>query len=200
LALLFCWPIGLILLWTSPRISKTTRLVGTAVFGGLGLIFLIAAATGKGKQPAADSAPSPGPAASEPRARVAPAPLAEPSPKPAAARPSVSESCLELSQRFGTTSKLSDLQKEELWKDYEGKSFTWQLRITEVSAGLLGGFTVQAKCAPKSPSLIQDIQLSFDDDAKPYVMKLQKDEVYSMSGTLKHSSTLLGLTAEGVVP
>jgi hypothetical protein len=110
----------------------------------------------------------------------------------------VSESCLDLSQRFGTTSKLSDLQKDELWKAYEGKGFTWQLRITEVSAGMLGGFTVQAKCAPKSPSLIQDVQLSFDDNAKSYVMKLQKDDVYTMSGTLKSSSTLLGLTADGI--
>jgi hypothetical protein len=42
------------------------------------------------------------------------------------------------------------------------------------------------------------VHLSFDRDAKDYVMKLQKDETYTMSGTLKASSTLLGLTADGI--
>jgi hypothetical protein len=195
LSLLFCWPLGLILLWTSPRVSKTARIVGTAVFGGLGLVFTIASLLSKDKAtPPPVSTASPQPASPN----VSPTPVAEQTPKSLPARPVVSESCLELSRRFGASSKLSDLQKDELWKDYQGKGFTWPLRITEVSAGLLGGYTVQAKCAPESPSLIQDVHLSFDRDAKDYVMKLQKDETYTMSGTLKASSTLLGLTADGI--
>ncbi len=110
----------------------------------------------------------------------------------------ISESCYQLSTKFGTSSKLSDLQKEEAWKSYKGKLFKWNLEITEVSSGFLGGFTVQAKCSPRSPSLVQDIQIDYDDDAKPMVMKLEKGSTYTLTGKLTNTSTLFGLGADGM--
>lgn len=41
ISLLFCWPVGLTVLWTSPKTSLATKTVGTLIFGGLGFLFLI---------------------------------------------------------------------------------------------------------------------------------------------------------------
>lgn len=108
-------------------------------------------------------------------------------------------SCRELSEKFGPSSKLSDLQKEELWKKYQGKAFKWNLEVTEVSSDTFGGYTVQFKCAPKSPSMIQDIQVKYDDSAKGVVMGMNKGETYEVNGVLAMSSTLLGMTADAIV-
>jgi hypothetical protein len=117
--------------------------------------------------------------------------------KAAATSPPLSESCFEVSKKFGAGSTLSDLQKDELWKDYRGKSFEWDLKITEVSSNAFGGFSVQAKCAPDSTSLIQDIQLSYDDKLKSKVMAFQKGETYKVTGKLTVTSSLLGLMGDG---
>lgn len=124
------------------------------------------------------------------------------SPAPAKAEPVartyVTESCFDLSTKFGAGSKMSDLQKEELWKDYKGKAFKWNLKVTEVSSGMLGGFNVQFKCAPKSPSFIQDVQVAYDKSDKAVVMGYNKDEVYEVEGELKLSMSLLGMTADAI--
>ncbi len=112
-------------------------------------------------------------------------------------KPNVKESCLFLSGLFGAGSQYSDLQKEELWKKYEGKIFEWPLEIVQVSSGLFGGYRVQCKCLD-SKSFIQDIQLSYDDNAKPYVLSLQVKKMYQLKGKLESQSALLGLGAKGI--
>ena len=112
----------------------------------------------------------------------------------------LTESCFELSTKFGTSSRFSDLQKDQAWPSYRGRQFEWPLLITDVRAGTFGGYTVQAKCTPQSPSLVLDIQISYDSDAKDYVSRLDKGSVYRMKGTLTHTSTLLGLGADGAPP
>ena len=155
---MFCFPVGLVLLWTSPKATKPAKIAGTVVIG----IFVLSVMSSKKSEHSTSSAQS------SPAGRSAPAKAAE------AQISNVTESCVQLATNFGTDSKLSDLQKEEMWKQYAGKGFQWDLEITEVSSGTFGGFHVQAKCAPKSPSLIQDIQIAYDDDAKGFVMTLQK--------------------------
>ncbi|GEL74979.1 hypothetical protein [Myxococcus virescens] len=108
----------------------------------------------------------------------------------------IKESCAQVSRTFGPSSKLSDIQKDELWKSYKGKGFAWNLEVVEVSEGMLGGYTVQFKCGRNSPSLIQDIQMSFSKHARATVMELQKGAVYEVEGKLTSTSTLFGLGAE----
>jgi|GEM_PF-3013528 len=110
----------------------------------------------------------------------------------------LTETCSEMSRQFGPQSKLSDLQKEELWKQYRGKAFKWSLKVTEVSSDLLGGFTVQYKCGVDSPSLIQDVQVKYEDSRKSAVMGLMKGSTYEIKGRLKMSSSLLGMTADDI--
>ena len=112
----------------------------------------------------------------------------------------LTESCLEFSTKFGTSSRLSDLQKDQAWPSYRGRQFEWPLLITDVRAGTFGGYVVQAKCTPQSPSFVFDIQISYESGAKDYVSRLDKGSVYMMAGTLTQTSTLLGLGADGVAP
>ncbi len=186
--LVFVYPLGALAMWMGGVWSKTTRIVLTVVFG-LWFLNLVRDAS---------KAPDPG-SRSTPPSAVAPA--AAPVPTPALAAPQrtyIKESCLTLARGFGPGSKLSDLQKEEAWKSFEGKYFEWTLQITEVSSGTFSGYTVQAKCYPESPSLIQDVQISYDSDAKNVVMGLQKGGAYKLRGKLTHTSTLLGLGADAV--
>jgi hypothetical protein len=110
----------------------------------------------------------------------------------------VKDSCSKVSKLFGPGSSLSDLQKEERWKSYDGRGFAWPLEVVEVSSGLLGGYVVQFKCGSNSPSLIQDIQISYSARAKDMVIKLQKGSVYEVEGVLTGFSTLLGMTADPI--
>jgi len=109
------------------------------------------------------------------------------------------ESCLKVTRYFDAQSKLSDLQKEQLWKDeYRNKVFEWSLEVVEVSSGVFSGFTVQFKCVGSS-SFIQDVQLSYPKEAKNLVMQMIKGSAYKVRGRLKTQSTLLGLGGDAIV-
>jgi hypothetical protein len=97
---------------------------------------------------------------------------------------------------FGASSKYSDLQKEELWPQYVGRPFSWNLSVTEVSKETLGdGFTVQFKCQG-SNSFIQDVMITFPANSKSQVLKLEKGSVYKINGRLTAYNSFIGLSAE----
>jgi hypothetical protein len=58
---------------------------------------------------------------------------------------------------------------------------------------------VQYKCSPRSPSLIQDIQIDYPESAKDYVMRLTKGSSYEVKGKLGMSSTLLGMSGDALM-
>jgi len=173
LSLFCCWPLGLVLLWSNRSTSLGWKIAGTVVFGGLALVTGINQVIQSGK-PAS-------PVAEAPRQ------LGE-----------VTESCYELSRIFGASSPLSNIDKAAAWKDYSGKRFEWDLRITKVQPNSTGGFDVYAKCAPTSVSPNHDLQLSYQGDAQGFVHVLEKDKVYKLKGALKPASFFLGLEAEGI--
>ncbi len=159
-------------------------------FGWLALTLLITALQPPPaeRQDPAVSAPT----SSQTSERPQVAPSAEPEAPPAF----IKESCYELARVFGPSSKLSELQKDEKWKQFKGKPFEWKLQVVEVSAGLLGGYTVQFKCGTRSDSLIQDLQMQYPADAKSLVMQYEKDSVYKVRGRLARTGTLLGMSAD----
>ena len=44
----------------------------------------------------------------------------------------------EIDQLFGDDSNMTDLQKDEAWKDYEGKCVEWEGELTYMDDGVLG--------------------------------------------------------------
>jgi hypothetical protein len=178
----------------------------------LGLCGVIGAIAGRPAPKTTEAAPEPVAAApvaehqaAVVRAPTPPAPAerqgAAPAATATATAPAVEylkASCYEVAKKFGTSSTLTDLQKDNAWPSYDKHAFRWQLELVEVSQGLLGGFAVQWKCASRSDSLVSDLVMEYSDGAKATVARLQKGHVYEVDGKLTGTSTLLGLTADAL--
>jgi hypothetical protein len=105
--------------------------------------------------------------------------------------------CSAVAKLFGPESKKSSAQMEQLWPEYKGKRFSWKVKITDVSSAAIGsGYSVQAKCLG-SESLIQDVQLEYGDEAKDFVLGLDRDSVHQLDGVLAAYSETFGLVADG---
>lgn len=110
----------------------------------------------------------------------------------------VKESCNRLADAFGTSSRLSELQKEEMWKQYEGKMFNWTMEFVDADSETFGsGVVAHWKCQ-QSESFVSDVMLSYPANARGSVLQLQKGSFYKIKGRLKHTSTLMGLTGEAL--
>lgn len=108
----------------------------------------------------------------------------------------INESCLEVSQKFGTDSSLSDIQKQESWKDYKGKAFEWDMEVGEVQDEAFGsGYNVQFKCRG-SNAFITDVMIDYPQSNKQEVLQLQKGNFYNVKGVLNDYSGFVGLTAD----
>ena len=105
----------------------------------------------------------------------------------------VTKSCVELSDKFGMRTKLSDIQRAELWKNYEGKAFEWNLEVREVSSEFFGdGFSVMFKCQ-NSNAFHSDMIMTYPKTAKDILLQMQKGSVYKVKGLLKDYNALSGL-------
>jgi hypothetical protein len=76
-SLLFCLPLGLLLLWTSRTTSVVVKVLATAVFGGLGLLVMIGGAVGGNKSKSTETSVV---AAATPEQVAVPAPQPPPPP------------------------------------------------------------------------------------------------------------------------
>ena len=91
---------------------------------------------------------------------------------------------------------MSEVQKADLWKEYEGKLFSWTMEFVEADSGIFGkGFVVQWKCQ-NSASLILDVFMRYPESAREVVRQFRKGHLYKIQGRLTRTSTLFGLTAE----
>ncbi len=152
ISLLFCLPIGLILMWTANRWALWLRIAVTAV-AGLAVIATLSA----------DKGPS----------QIAPPP----------ARESLSQSFEEVDDIFGADSKLTDLQKDELWKDYEGKYVTWTGELTYLKEGL-GGGGISAGFRHKPGTLTYDVLVSFPNTLRGKLLNYTEGQVLTYTGKL----------------
>lgn len=89
------------------------------------------------------------------------------------------ESFADLDTVFGKESKLSDSQKEEAWKKYEGKYASWEGRIAyknlNAGSGLLVGIKNKETC---------DMELKFGLSKKDKVLKFHEGETILYTGRL----------------
>ena len=105
----------------------------------------------------------------------------------------ITEPCVELSNKFGLQTKLSDIQKIEFWKNYEGKAFEWTLELVEVSNDFLDdGFVVFFKCK-NSSAFHHDITMVHPNTAKSMLLKMKKGSFYKVKGLLKDYNSISGL-------
>jgi len=105
--------------------------------------------------------------------------------------------CRKVSETFGSQ-RLSDLQKEVEWEGYDGRVFVWDVVVGDVSKGMLGGYTIQAKC-PGSSALVADIHIHFPSSMpKADMARFEPGKRYTLSGKLTRYGELLGLSADWV--
>lgn len=110
----------------------------------------------------------------------------------------VKKSCSLVSHMFGSRSRMSNVQKDQKWKDYKGKPFKWDLKVVEVSDAIIGGgYNVQFKCRG-SNSFISDIIVKYPSTDKDFILKLEKGSFYKIKGMLVSYSSLVGLSAKAI--
>ncbi len=93
---------------------------------------------------------------------------------------------------YNIKSESTDMQKEALWKRFEGQTVTWQGTVSEFSEGMLGGYLISIEMNPDTPT--GDIILTLKENQKEKVASLTKGEKISFVGKLKtHGGATLPL-------
>jgi hypothetical protein len=117
----------------------------------------------------------------EAKTEPAAAPAAEKRAPEAPSTPAPSVTFEEISEKFGTHSRLTEAQKREEWKKYEGRCVQWSGELSYVG-GFLRGTTLGFKHYPRT--LTYDVLVSAPDGARE-AAQMKKGGHYTYRGTLK---------------
>lgn len=165
--------------------TSTAKIVS---FAWMGLMLIVYATSDKKAPPPTATGPSqamaaadPQPAKQEQRQEQAPAEEVR----------WISDSCADVAKQWGLGSKLTELQKDDLWKrgQVEGMHFKWKLKVMSVDS-TFGKLQAQLKCQ-NSKAFVSDMILGVED--KDLALKLVKDETYTVHGVLSDWGNLIGL-------
>jgi len=119
----------------------------------------------------AKTPPAPPPAAAE----------KQPEPEPPAPPPRVTFE--EVSRKFGSHSSLTEAQKREEWKKYQGRCVEWAGELSYVGDSFIRGVTLGFKHDPRT--LTYDVLVSTPDDARNAALRMKKGAHYTYRGTLR---------------
>jgi hypothetical protein len=120
--------------------------------------------------------------------------------RPPPSSPPITETCLQVASKFDDSSKLSELQKTELWKSYEGREFVWSIAMVDVDEAPFGaGYISHWKCQG-SRAFLSDILISSGPGWRANLLAMKKGELWEIHGRFKRTSSLFGLSAEMLNP
>ena len=103
----------------------------------------------------------------------------------------VTQSCAQVAHLFGNQSRMSDLQQNELWRQYDEKWVRWQVRVGEITE-TFGTLQMQFRCG--SESLLFDGHAAFDDDQRSRLLTIQPGSTVQIEGRLADHGRVLGLS------
>jgi hypothetical protein len=89
----------------------------------------------------------------------------------------------EVSEKFGTGSRLTEAQKREEWKKYQGRCVVWAGELSYVGDGFLRGLALGFKHNPRT--LTYDVLIATPDNARDAALRMKKGAHYTYRGTLK---------------
>ena len=89
----------------------------------------------------------------------------------------------EIDNIFSLESSLTNLQKEEAWKNYEGKCIAWKGELRHVESGFLGGIRIGMRHKPSTPTY--DVQISVPASEKERLGSWRKGRTYPYKGRLR---------------
>ena len=112
--------------------------------------------------------------------------------KPIEIKPTISDITFEeIEQLFGIKSKLTTLQKKELFKDYKGKWVEWTGQVRS-SSDSWGSLTMSFR--HQLSTWTSDVTVYFPKSAKNALMQLEEDKWVTYQGKLDDYGELLGHT------
>ena len=118
-----------------------------------------------------------------------------PKPSPAPSEPTVSKITFnEVYNKFGAESSLTELQKDEGWKEYRGKCVEWNGRLAYLDQGFFGGISVGFKHL--SHTLTYDVLVSAPEEEKANLMTWNQGSKYTYRATLKNYGVILPIGAD----
>jgi len=112
---------------------------------------------------------------------------------PPAPREYVTESCSQVAHMFGPQARLTDLQQNELWRQYDGKWVRWRVTVGDLSE-TFGRLQMQFRCGTES--LLFDGHAAFGDDQRPALLRIQQGSSVNIEGRLSDHGRLLGLSLQ----
>ena len=100
----------------------------------------------------------------------------------------------EVNGLFGASSNLTNLQKDEKWKDYEGLCVEWSGELTYLDEGMLGGLSIGMRHL--RGTLTYDVLISAPREQKARLLGWMEGNVYKYKATLKRYGGLLPISAD----
>lgn len=110
---------------------------------------------------------------------------------PPSGRVYVTETCAQVAHTFGAQANLSDLQQEELWRQYDDKWVRWRVKVGDVSE-TLGQLQMQFQCSRES--LLADGFAHFDDSQRARLLAVRPGTTVEIEGRLDDHGRVLGLS------
>lgn len=88
---------------------------------------------------------------------------------------------------------LTDLQREEMWKKYEGKYIKWTFYVKNVDKDMFGTYTVLGNVEkPTEYTISSDVTVKFKDSEKEKLLQYNKGDLITVVGKLEsYSETFL---------
>lgn len=99
----------------------------------------------------------------------------------------------ELDRVYNPRSKTTDLQKDEIWKQYKGRRVTWTGRVAEVSE-TFGDLGLQIRM--NRNTLIADVIVSLKDSQRSRALALQQDDRVTFTGILESWGSLMPISLD----
>lgn len=174
--ILFLTPVGIVLWWMRPDGNKVIKGILTGIF----IIVWLAAITSNKSEGTKSEAEN-----------ISSTVSSEISSNPSEGREYLSESCEDAAGKFSLMGEMTDLQKKELWKKYQGKWVKWSGTVTYVSE-TLGQLSVQVKCRPGT--LTSDAIIYFDNKWRDKLLQLSQGDSISFEARLDDYNQFIGLS------
>ena len=94
----------------------------------------------------------------------------------------------EINKIYNLKSEFTDLQKNEYWKNYEGKKVKWTGTVTSIS----GSLSLQVKLNPDTWT--SDVLVRLKDKEKDKVLSIKEKSIVTFIGVLDDWGTLMPIT------
>ena len=98
----------------------------------------------------------------------------------------------EINNIYNIESSYTDIQKDENWTKYQGKSVVWYGEVVEVSRGIFGGMSLSIKM--NGDTFTSDLLVELKPSAEKAAGRVSKGQHITFTGKLENWGTILPIT------